>query len=66
MGRFRASYTVEGFRSSVRNNLSSLSFIFKREEGMFLYTALVLRYLHVIEGLGKDELLKVAGSLPSY
>ena len=64
--RFRASYTVEGFCSYVRDILSPLSFSFKKDEGMFLYTALVLRYLHVIEGLNESELLEVAKGIPKY
>lgn len=66
IGRFKAAYTVEDFCSYVRDILSSLSFYFNRDEGIFLYTALVLRYLHVIEGLGKDELLEVINGIPSY
>ena len=62
--RFRAAYTVEDFCSYVRDILSSLSFYFNRDVGMFFYTALVLKYLHVIEGLGMDELLEVADSIP--
>lgn len=66
MNRFKKAYTIESFCSSVKNALSALSSVFDKEAGMFLYTALVLRYLHVIEGLEKDELLEVADALSPY
>lgn len=34
-----------------------------KKESMFIYTALVLRYLYIIEGLKKDELQEVANDL---
>ena len=56
---------MESFCSFVKDTIIDTSqYIDIREEvKMFLYAALVFRYLHVIEGLEKDELLEVADSL---
>ncbi len=67
--RFKKTYPTESFCSFVKDALSSLSRYTNnigKKEGMFLYTSLVLRYLHIIEGLAKDELLEVANGIPSY
>ena len=66
--QFKATYTIESFCSFVKDALVLLSSItidtrIDKEAGMFIYTALALRYLHVIECLGKDELLEVVDSL---
>ena len=63
---FRTAYTVEDFCSFVKDILSSLPLVFNKEEGMFLYTALVLRYLYVIENLTGDELMQIAEGIPHY
>ncbi len=64
VNRFKKAYTIEKFCSFVKNALSALSSVFDREAGMFIYTALVLRYLHVIEGLEENELTEIGQSLP--
>lgn len=63
---FKESYTVERFCSYVKDTLSSLPSVFNKEEGLFLYTALVLRYLHVIENLNENELTEVAKDTYMY
>ena len=68
IGSFKKNYTVENFCSFVKETISdAYQYInIEKEAGMFLYAALILRYLHVIEGIGKDELLEVANGLPLY
>ena len=63
VNRFKKTHTTESFCSSVKNALSSLSSVFDKEAGMFTYTALVLRYLHVIEGLEENELTEIGQSM---
>lgn len=66
--RFKRAYIVESFCSFVKDTISDVSqrINIGKDAGMFLYAALVFRYLHVIEGLGKYELLEVADSMYSY
>ena len=66
IGRFKETYSVERFCFFVKDAIFDVSQYINigKDVGVFFYTALVLRYLHVIEGLGMDELLEVADSIP--